>query len=518
MLRQNTHSYSRSIWRLAGILAVLAILTSACERRLSYEVLETLVTRSCDTNVNHFLLDKLQNHRIVMLADQGHGYPTYLQRVISFLNFWVDTLEQADPVSNPLPANLILILETDSVDLARRLQRVAAGCDLDSMEIWELTEHNTVEWHEYYFDLVQLLNRIAEDKERRVTLKPIRFRIAGAESVFTDVVNWSYDKRSEYFVYRRDQQISEAIIKLIEENPGAKALVFYGAGHFARDKVMKKADRDSSEGYFLNHYLTEKFGRDGVYAVDQIAVNRFGSTPIPCAYHSTYALSYAGLPRSDLPPGLQLGPMDGAIVDYGKFVFPTPISRVNSQRLVDMIVAQLHRIADTRNDFYYDTWGTVLQYLHAVSAVPIKKEDLRDSSVIQRLERKWQAWRDTVHLQVVKDIDSLVFYKRLVELMRNSQSPSTSWYETAISSRVGFRPLDDTVATAEQRAADVWQYLQDNRHDIVVGNMVSLLWVGTDDEKAEALQVLKRETGRDFQTPKQWTVWWRENRPNFPSM
>jgi hypothetical protein len=519
MLHRTRSSCLRPVCRLAGVVALIAILTSACGRRLSYEQLEALVTRCCDTDANHFLLDKLTTHRIVMLTDQGHGYPMYLQRVISFLNFWIDTLERSDPVNTPVPSDLVLILETDSLNLTRRLQQVAMGCELDSMRVEELTANITVERQEFSSDLVELLDRIAMCNEKRVTLRPIQFRIAGAESVFTDVANWSHDKRGDYFVHRRDEQISERIVKLLDNDPAAKALVFYGAGHFSRDKVTKKADQSSSEGYFLNHYLTAKYGREGVYAIDQIAVNRANSTPFPCAYRLTYALDYDSLPRRDLPTSLCIGSMDGAIVDYGKFILPTPISHVSSQRLVDLIVPQLHRISDTRNDFYLDTWGAMLRYLHAISAAPfLSKENLRDPAVISRLEETWTAWRDTVHLQVVKDIDSLVFYKRLVDLMKNSQRPFTSWYETEISTCAGFVPYYDTLATAEQRAADIWQYLQDNRHDIVVGNMVSLLWVGTSDERSEALQVLKRETGKDFETAKEWTVWRRENCPPAPRM
>ncbi len=505
--------------RLAGIIVLLAILTSACDRPLSYDQLEALVTRSCDRNVNHFLLDKLEHHRIVMLADQGHGYPMYLQRVISFLNFWVDTLEQSNPVGSSVPSNLILILEDDSLHLARRLQHAAAGCEVDSMQFEEFIYTNTIEFHEYYHDLVELQRRIATHNGNGVTLRPIRFQIAGAESVITDVSNWSFDELDECFIHRRDEITSAGIIRMLEEDPGAKALIFYGAGHFVRGKVLKRAKEHSAEGYFLSHYLTEKYGRDsGVYAVDQIAVNGSGATPFPCAYDSTYALDYDSLPRRQVPSVLMSGSMDGVIVDRGKFVLPTPLYAVNSQRIVNVIVSQLHRIAETRIDFFRDTWATILRYLHAISATPLEMENLRDSAVIHQLEEKWSAWHDTVHLQVVKDIDSLALYKRLVDLMRNSQRPFTSWYETMISTSAGFKPYYDTLATAEQRAADIWQYLQDNRHDIVVGNMVSLLWVGSADEKAEALQVLKRETGKDFQTAKEWTVWWRENCPTLPSI
>jgi hypothetical protein len=206
------------------------------------------------------------------------------------------------------------------------------------------------------------------------------------------------------------------------------------------------------------------------------------------------------------------------IVDRGKFVLPTPPYAVNSQGIIDAIVPQLHRIADSRNDFFPDFWGIILRYLHAISAAPLEMVNLRDSAVIHQLEEKWVTWHDTVHLQVVKDIDSLALYKRLVDQMKNSQPPFTSQYETMISTSAGFKPLYDTLATSEQRAADIWQYLQDNRHNIVVGNMVSLLWLGTCDERAEALMVLKRETGKEFKTAKEWTVWWRENCPISSSM
>ena len=181
-----------------------------------------------------------------------------------------------------------------------------------------------------------------------------------------------------------------------------------------------------------------------------------------------------------------------------------------------MIVPQLQRLSNTHNDIYNSAFGGALRYLHRISGIPLEKCNLKDTSVTRLLADKWSRWYDTAHFNIVAETDSFTIYKRLVDLMRRSSPPFTSWYEGMINSAAWLRQADDTISSSEQQADYVWQYLQDDRHYIVVGNLVSLLWVGTDDEKSQALKVLKRETGQDFNTPKEWIVWWRENCPLMP--
>jgi hypothetical protein len=54
-------------------------------------------------------------------------------------------------------------------------------------------------------------------------------------------------------------------------------------------------------------------------------------------------------------------------------------------------------------------------------------------------------------------------------------------------------------------------YLKKTSNKIIITDLVQLLWVGTDEERQEAMKELKDRTGQSLTTAPEWMAWWRAN-------
>ena len=501
-----------------ALLAVLCFIMFAGKKNAPSPMeLRQIVMRNQQFNVNRFMLEKLQSNRIVMLADEYHGNYIYLQRLVGFLNYWVDTLRAVGAQNSGLCHKLFLVLEPDSVEFQRDIGLASKGLEGDSIRYW--ASQYTVETMEYMHDLVALMQRIdsvnAAEGEHR-----IQFEVFCPESSIVDLTEWTVEKGDDYFINRRDQYSSRKVIDLLEHNPDAKALVYYGSWHFARERTLKTANKMSGYGYYLAHYLVERFGKDGgVYSLDQRVYTQVPATmDFLLASDSTFAISYDPFRQENTALISWSGSMDGIIVDHGRWIDGTPVASVWSKGIAFRSIEHLGDIIDTANNSNSLDWFAVLSGYTVVSGQPISYPHRGDSLGYQKIIRQLSDWRDTVHVDVVRDIESMAIVNRLIDQIPPSSLHKPHWLEGLVGrvARIS-APIDTNLALSE-RVQALRKYAAANRRQIVIDNLIPLLWVGTRDEKMEATEVLKRETGEKFITAKEWTVWWRNNRPLSPSM
>jgi hypothetical protein len=179
------------------------------------------------------------------------------------------------------------------------------------------------------------------------------------------------------------------------------------------------------------------------------------------------------------------------------------------------MIPTYEKLTDMKNDYTRGFAGTISGYLQTIAADSLVNNDMYgfDSAVVQWRINKCRKWHNTVKLDMVRDIENLTLWKRLVDRLSASRGHATSLYECNLARAMVPRYDDDTTLTSAQLADMSWQYVQMNRRRLIVDNLVNLLWVGTKREKGKAIAVLNRETGQQFKTPKEWMVWWRNNRP-----
>ena len=82
-----------------------------------------------------FILQKLATHRVVMVADAGHGDPLYYRAVVATLNRWISAFDGKPPddTSGNLPRRLILAMEIDSGQAQHLNDFIRAGDRLQGL-------------------------------------------------------------------------------------------------------------------------------------------------------------------------------------------------------------------------------------------------------------------------------------------------------------------------------------------------------------------------------------------------
>ncbi|MCP4685278.1 MAG: hypothetical protein GY867_07495, partial [bacterium] len=210
--------------------ALLIAISSCGERDVEGE-LRDHIAENARYDVNQFVLEKLEQNRIVMLADAGHGVRLYLQSVIGILNHWLDTNIARAGSGDPICRNVILVLELDSLWVEAVEEYGESNDPDDVLYIGHLaTEIFTTAKLEFYLDLGDLRRRIDEYNQSCSQDQPLNLSLFGPEKPI-DMDNWSAEKREQFFVYERDEYSSQRLTAHLEQHPESRALVFYGNAH-----------------------------------------------------------------------------------------------------------------------------------------------------------------------------------------------------------------------------------------------------------------------------------------------
>ncbi|MCI0695089.1 hypothetical protein L0337_24145 [candidate division KSB1 bacterium] len=476
-----------------------------------------LINRKAARNINDFILDKLQANRIVMLADAGHGNPLYMQTVIAALNHWVTRIEQQPEMnhSQKLPAKLYLILELDSLQVNKLKQYFATGNLLDVIQSMNFVGCQfTTGTLEFYEDLRILKNRIDKLSIQR-RKDQIQFEIFGPEKLI-DLDQWSFEKRDHFFIYERDEYSSAKIIDLLDKEPDAKALIFYGAVHLNTVQTRKQAGNQQGMGYFIGYYLTEHFrDKGGVYIFDRVLLMP-GAGWLDEAYQKpgiSYAIDNSIFDGIAIPVKMQPQPADGSIFHFAKVTEPKHIGSVWTENFVERIFRDIDRYKDVENDYHKMILGSRFHYLSIIAGKEPEQLDYNNAAVVEEAIRIWKRWHESAKLDIVRDIESLTFWKRIIDWIGASQDPQAVRYEMLLGNMLGYKVWFHAGAPPQQRAESYWRYLNQYRKPIVIENLIPLLWVGSDAEKQKVRTILERESSRKFKTAKEWLSWWHGLKP-----
>ncbi len=522
---------------LVVAIIVLAIVIG-CSRTEPEVALRLAVLNNCVYDVNGFILDKLQQNRIVMLADFEHGSALPRRSVTEFLNFWLDRIEQRDG-SDSVPRKLFLVLEADSEKIGQIKQYAITEDPLELMRSGDLrfavsSPNLTVESIEYYHDICEFQNRVSRYNEvvaHQSSLEKyadskssadyrISFEIIGPESTI-NISNWSKSERDSFFIWRRDEYSARRVIELLDQNPEYSALVFYGAAHLAKQAVNKNTYESKSrpgisgQGYYIAHYLTEHFGEDNVYTIGQTWSNQLN----PHCYlapEKNYAIDNSILDGIDIEaiPGKRLlAGVDGGIVYFEQAVRPTPVTSVWSSNLVDVMIPSLDELTNVENDFVREIHNTIYRYMECFAEVILPEEERNgfDSSVVRRRVERFSRWYESTSLDCVEDILASGPANRNIARMEVTGNLACEYYIRM--AMVQYTPEVDASASNVQQVEEYRRYLRANEKSIIVSSLVNLLWVGNESERSRARIALEQLTSTKFDTAKEWTIWWRKNQP-----
>ncbi len=473
--------------------------------------LTALIRQHASWNPGEFILNKLETNRIVMIGDAGHGDPLYSRVIVNTLNDWVSEWVKSEKKPEALASKVFLVLEMDSVQANGLREYFVKGDPTLMIDPFSFIGYqSTTGVLEFYNDLRLVKRRIDAFNEGRPAGSRIFFDVVGPEKT-ADPFTWTPAKRDSFFVYGRDEYSSLSIKYLLDRNPEAKALIYYGQAHLYSEKWRKIEANPQSMGYFLAHYLRQDFDSSGgVYTCEQI-----DAEAIPgridgaiSGIGKTFAIDGSVFKGAAVGPNAYIPWLDGAI-----FYFTSPrntrhISKLYSETLVDYILKNIDsykNVTEEYNRWIIDSW---LNYLSDVTVASSRAFDDRDASAVDSAIAAWKHWRKSTNLDIVGDITSLGYFKKYVDLIRDSAAPKSTQYEMALTSLIGFRVWFPMRTPPEVRADSLWSHILKYRSSIVVENLVDLLWVASESEKAKAISVLTKETGMNFTTAEDWRSWW----------
>ncbi len=463
-----------------------------------------------------FVLDKLRSHRIVMLADAGHGIGLYQQTVIEVLNSWATACEAAHQgdTSSMLPRTLFLVLEMDSLRADALKRYFKSGDIAEALEPESLMGYQTTAASiEFLSDLRDFWLRV--DTLNRTLLKdhPVSFDLIGPENKI-NTLDWSNERKDRYFFSERDEYSSSQIIHLLDSRPEAKALLFYGSAHYLVGEQQKRGEKSVGKGYYLAHYLTEHFReRGGIYTFEQVSI------PLADQLDDVFrkiGKSFAADNSSwtNIPVGANsfLPHFDGTIFFNTRTIQVPHISRIFTENLVNAILKKIDAYCNTSNEYsryYLKLWFVYLSNFTDKNYTQINPGD---SLAVAAALSELKSWRASTKLDVVHDIETLAIWKRSIERIRSSSDPQSMQYERLLAGSIGFKVWFQNGASPAVRADAVWEYIKRYKKAIIIDNLAALLWIGTAAEKEKALSILERETGQKFRRAKEWTRWLEQSK------
>ncbi len=496
------------------IMALLLFVVVSCDLSEGDKPqVESISVEYCNYKVSDFILEKVVENRIVMLGDSQHGSSKYMRPVVKFLNAWVDSLGQQKQETS-IPKRLVLVLEMDSVQVHRVKQFWKTKKIEDLVGLGQfLSPQFTVEVIKFYHDLESIKLRV-DKLNRDIKLEDsVFFEIKGAEKLI-DIDDWTLSKRDDYFFNERDKYSSQQIIHLLESELNFKVLVYYGSAHLQTTQILKRGMLRQDYGYYLAHYLDEYCKpNNNLFRIQQATVDMVPGLFELCQSDSFPVAIDNLLLKSGRDSIIQrLMSTDASIWHKPTSSSQTSLNKTWSLTTTELMISSLIRLAAFDNDFHRQFKNTIMRYLTIVSGLPIDVHRDIDSVYVYSKLQYWQKWLDTSQIDFVNDIQSLALWKRLINNMETTDLQSSLLHESLLANALGIIAQHDTTLSLEERMNWYRNYLYWNRRELVLGNLINLLWVGRPEEVIYAKKALTHETGEQFQSAKEWSEWWDNKR------
>lgn len=438
-----------------------------------------------------YLVKQLASRRIVMLADFEHSAPLPYHTLTSFLDKWAD--EVAAGQSND--RNLVLVLEADGRIVHNLDDFIATGNWRPLIDYW--LPFNTMEWLEFCDDLRGLTLRIDSLNAGRGASRRIRFCIIGGESSdFLDdprFLSMSRAQGNRYFVNIRDSLSALNISAFLDSCTDMKAIVFYGTNHligsYAYKNVAGELPRSETGGYYLAHYLKQKFGPDSVLTVCQISPYMLSKR---ISFFHVASDSDIFFPSTEVTSedvhlaGLSPQDFDGFIVRHELNIPGHPLADVFSKEVIKADIARLiffeRYFPGYKAEEYYNETLSSLQFLTG-----------RDFST----PAQWEGWLRSVRYDGLRRIGSAAFAAQMFAKFYNNPDEQVRYQLYGM----GFGLFILRRGTAPQREhwkRWLWPKMV---KQMKLNECVGLLWVGTAGEKEEAADYLLKKFGKPLKAP-----------------
>jgi hypothetical protein len=486
--------------------------TSSSYDTTQYDLAVNIIEKSQVRDTEAFILGAIRDHRVVLLGDYGHGSYKPVEKVVNVLHRWVSAFEGSDPIGLSLPRHIVLVLERNAQDCAAMEAYIESGNPADCLKMAHFCDGaGTTNHFEICYDVRRIRQRIALFNKNRPREEHLELSLLGPEKTI-EIDGWSRAKADTFFFHKRDEYASDQIITFLTERPEAHAVVYYGGGHLNLGLINKHGNFGSAKGYFLAHYLNEAFkDHGGSYSIEQNRYELVGGTNPLGAFEYSYALDYEYL----LEGGVEYDEAkryDAVIIYHEKLQLCPSISTIPSATLIDYFSENLVRFADMEGEFARSYVYVAAKYLFQNLRVFPPRDQWENASFLQewtsqlRSSDKLSSFSATQRIQSMDDIKAVI-----------SKLAHTEESQDQIR-RINFELLKLTTHSMEPKEgenseafAQRWtQWLSAHPEQYIYPRLVALLWLGEPSERIDALQLLREETGEEFETAKEWSMWLNE--------
>lgn len=488
------------------ILFILFI--SACDRPDELAVAKQKVLDHYDPEINNFIMRKMTENKIVMIGDSWHGQYLYYKTITDFLNHWVDSFGEGN--TSNIPNKICLVLETDSSYNSARYKYFDSGSYSDLLCI-KLFSGVSMTMGDFLFldDLRDILTKIEEYNQTTFS-QELHLDIIGPEGNW-DTKNWSEEECTEMFIYQRDWNSKNNIVKYIDEHPEYKLLIYYGSAHLTAKKTLKRTATGSGESYFLGHYLKEEYKHNGgFYRICQ-------GNPLTINYDICRALkvpkvSYI-VENKHLDKYVEFNRLvesdgDASVIRLVRPYRIISVQKALSETHTKFLIENLDSLINQGSDFQKRCWRNVISYLYIVSGTKVDEPfDYRVENSLDDQISKWKMWYKNTKQDIVADIESLAIWERLIANFTNSSGNGIETAEYLLIRALGDNPLKYSMLSISEKGEAYSKYIKENKQRLLLDNLIPLLKIGTDTERTKALAVLQKETGQNFTEYRDWVNW-----------
>jgi hypothetical protein len=448
-----------------------------------------------------------------MIADEGHGNHIFMQTVINYLNYWIDTIQIKLNQKQSIPRNLYLILESDSNQINSIYKYFSSNNPYDLLNPrFNYGNLFTSAVIEFYDDLRNIHFKIESINENLPEEEKISFKLFGPEKVI-DLNDWSIEKRERFFINERDEYSSDQIINLLEKDSTARALIFYGGGHLVTIKT-RKSQNNQDEGFFLVYYLAEHFrDKGGYYSIDQLSAKQnLWLNEVYKFTNENYIIENSIFEGHTIPNNMQPQGTNASLTLFDKNIIQPDISKIWSDNLVNCFLNNADKFINLQSEFNRGIISSWFYYLSIISGNEFENINFNDSvSVIKEIE-KWKDWRKNKKTNIADEIINQNIIKNRINLFEKSEYPAAIRYEYDFGGLLlNAKVWHNRDATPKLIAKGYNEHIEKYSKPIISENLINLLWVGTNEEKQKALEYLKKTFSLNLNTAKEWTDWWRNS-------
>ncbi|MCX6143192.1 MAG: hypothetical protein NTZ35_08230 [Ignavibacteriales bacterium] len=473
-------------------------------------------------SLNTLLVRELSKSRVVMFGDSYPGHITNSRCVTSLLEYWLNRLQQ-NPSDTSLPHKLALALELgqqgemilndflktgDRYPLMRFLIDEQAKFGSDAY----LTKQLSVD----YLQFCDRLRVIKTTIDSLIRLNPsltLSLEILGPESDppygYQDVRSKPrqhlYAMKSQWDAAVRDRETSSRLMRYLAQHPNHKVLVFTRGTHMWRD---------SNDGYFLARDLDSLLGRSNVsvFQTSRLRRNPVSGPQIEEYRHDKATADF--LVRKPLnPPYLfpfflvKSQNTFRALVDLAEKYSASPdtLEIDLSRKMLSHALESLRRSSLALDPIRNHQIASLQAAVDAATRRAIMAP--QTFSDIRRLISGFDAVKDVLEIDSVMTTftPSSDYYNTLTTMLDNLPGGGSSASDTVSRVTTEYKSVD-TITAAWART---WKERKSERRAYM---LLQILWLGTPNEVASAMNALRRETGHDFAAPSQWDDWWQSRR------